>query len=497
MYGLLLKTKLVVELLNAADLVLEVSHQGRIRQRKDFARPAMSSSMVPSYREETPLQEGPASTVLEPSEPPSVDTSKPLSVADETDRDRRHGDWKLYGYLFRTTSILLLVLWFILTAIAAVMERMPRKCSHPSFCFLANTKEEIFMRIWLSTDAASDWYFAGFAAISFAEIIITSASGAQFLKQVVPRSSAELHLRLLRTTMEATLPFISQTDAGSLLNRFSQDVSLVSQRLPLMGMTMVSMFFNTLADIGIVSSGSEYAPSIIVLLAAILYGIQYFYLRTSRQLRHLELQTTSPLVTHFTETNLGMAHIRALGWQQPFSKELNILLNRSQHPFFYLLCIQQWLTLSLDFTTFVAGVILTSIALLAPQSSSDSAIGLALLNLISFSTTASYVIQMWVHVETSIGGLARIKEFSEDTPVEQDRMDAPELPESWPSSGKIDFNCVTASYMYVFIKFWFGSCFIFDKLHRGLQGDMRPALKNATMSIQHGQQVRISGRTGR
>lgn len=305
------------------------------------------------------------------------------------------------------------------------------------------------MRIWLSTDAANDWYFAGFAALSFAEIIITCANGAQYLKQIVPKSSAELHSRLLQTVMEATLSYISHTDAGSMLNRFSQDISLISQRMPLMLMTTVSMFFNVLVDMGIIASGAKFTPPIILFLFGILYGIQYFYLRTSRQLRYLELETTAPLVSHFTETSLGMAHIRGLRWQRYYHKELIARLDHSQHPFFYLLCIQQWLTLALDFMTFVSAVTLISITMVLPGSSSESAIGLALLNLISFSTTASYFLQMWVHLETSLGGLARIQSFCEDTPVEKDCEDMPALPDNWPSSGKIDFNCVTAKYMYV------------------------------------------------
>ncbi|KAM0745108.1 hypothetical protein ACQRIT_000492 [Beauveria bassiana] len=84
---------------------------------------------------------------------------------------------------------------------------------------------------------------------------------------------------------------------------------------------------------------------------------------------------------------------------------------------------------------------------------------------------------MWVQLETSLGGLARIQSFCKETPVEQDREDMPALPDNWPSSGKIDFNCVTAKYT-------------------GPQGEAYNALKNTTVSIQHGQRVSISGRTG-
>lgn len=66
------------------------------------------------------------------SEPPPADVSNHVSHSNEFDRDRRHGDWRLYGYFFQSVHWLVVVLWLIVTAIAATMERMPRKCIlHP------------------------------------------------------------------------------------------------------------------------------------------------------------------------------------------------------------------------------------------------------------------------------------------------------------------------------------------------------------------------------
>ncbi|PMB71894.1 Canalicular multispecific organic anion transporter 2 [Beauveria bassiana] len=333
---------------------------------------------------------------------------------------------------------------------------------------------QVFLRIWMKTDLDNDWYFAGFAALSIVEILVTCASGSLYLKQVLPRSSAELHWRLLQTVMRSTLSFISHTE---LLNRFSQDISMITQRMPLALMTTASMFFNVLVDIGIISSGAKYTPPVMVFLLGILYAIQHYYLRTSRQLRYLELETTAPMITHFTETISGISHIRGLGWQRAFNAELALRLNNAQRPFYYLYCVQQWLTLALDFTTFVCAVTLISVATVFPESTSDSAIGLALLNLISFSTAASWFLRSWVALEISLGGLARIKAFCKHTPVEEDPEDAEPVPEDWPASGRIDYERVSANYT-------------------GPHGEVWQALDDASFSIDDGQKIGISGRTG-
>ncbi|KAM3452690.1 hypothetical protein NHJ6243_009310 [Beauveria neobassiana] len=449
------------EYLNEADIVLEISGQGHVRttknhHRADRIRSAMPSSSREPAQTEAPTAETPREIVSFP-----FKRGKTESETNELDRKRSHGDLKLYGYFFNSTNVWLFVLWLSAASVAAVMERMP----------------QIFLRIWMKTDLDNDWYFAGFAALSIVEILVTCASGSLYLKQVLPRSSAELHWRLLQTVMRSTLSFISHTDAGSLLNRFSQDISLITQRMPLALMTTASMFFNVLVDIGIISSGAKYTPPVMVFLLGILYAIQHYYLRTSRQLRYLELETTAPMITHFTETISGISHIRGLGWQRAFNAELALRLNNAQRPFYYLYCVQQWLTLALDFTTFVCAVTLISVATVFPESTSDSAIGLALLNLISFSTAASWFLRSWVALEISLGGLARIKAFCKHTPVEEDPEDAEPVPEDWPASGRIDYERVSANYT-------------------GPHGEVWQALDDASFSIDDGQKIGISGRTG-
>ncbi|KAM3536194.1 hypothetical protein MY4038_000660 [Beauveria bassiana] len=449
------------EYLNEADIVLEISGQGHVRttknhHRADRIRSAMPSSSREPAQTEAPTAETPREIVSFP-----FKRGKTESETNELDRKRSHGDLKLYGYFFNSTNVWLFVLWLSAASVAAVMERMP----------------QIFLRIWMKTDLDNDWYFAGFAALSIVEILVTCASGSLYLKQVLPRSSAELHWRLLQTVMRSTLSFISHTDAGSLLNRFSQDIFMITQRMPLALMTTASMFFNVLVDIGIISSGAKYTPPVMVFLLGILYAIQHYYLRTSRQLRYLELETTAPMITHFTETISGISHIRGLGWQRAFNAELALRLNNAQRPFYYLYCVQQWLTLALDFTTFVSAVTLISVATVFPESTSDSAIGLALLNLISFSTAASWFLRSWVALEISLGGLARIKAFCKHTPVEEDTEDAEPVPEDWPASGRIDYERVSANYT-------------------GPHGEVWQALDDASFSIDDGQKIGISGRTG-
>ena len=205
--------------------------------------------------------------------------------------------------------------------------------------------------------------------------------------------------------------------------------------------------FATLVDLGIIASGAKYAAIIVLFFVITLYIIQNFYLRTSRQIRHLDLEAKSPLYTQFTEIALGIQHIRAFAWQPQILDQSLTLLDFSQKPYYYMFCIQRWLTLVLDICIMVSAVTLVAIALKFPSITTQSAIGLALLNLMTFSEFLVLLINSWIQLETSLGAIARLKTFLNHTPFE-DKLGHTglELPDQWPQSGRIEFRNVSARY---------------------------------------------------
>lgn len=60
----------------------------------------------------------------------------------------------------------------------------------------------------------------------------TDSCDRQIMISIVPKSGAALHRILLRTVMHAPMRFFYTTDSGIILNRFSQDMTLVDVVLP-------------------------------------------------------------------------------------------------------------------------------------------------------------------------------------------------------------------------------------------------------------------------
>lgn len=100
--------------------------------------------------------------------------------------------------------------------------------------------------------------------------------------------------------------------------------------------------------------------------------------------------------------------------------------------------------------------------------------GLALLNIISFSQSLAWVIRQWTALETSIGAISRLKDFTSTTANENLPGENHIVPDSWPTSGAVEFKNLSASYT--------------------IDGPL--ILKDVNISIKPGEKIGICGRTG-
>jgi ATP-binding cassette subfamily C (CFTR/MRP) protein 1 len=202
--------------------------------------------------------------------------------------------------------------------------------------------------------------------------------------------------------------------------------------------------------------------------------IQKFYLRTSRQIRILDLEAKSPLYSHFIESLSGLVTIRAFGWSDEFVEQNLVLLDNSQKPYYLLFCIQRWLSLVLDLMVSVLAIILMVLVVKLRSSIAPGYVGLALLNVISFSESLAWNIRQWTALETSVGAIARLKNFAELTPNENHAEENRPVPDIWPAYGGMEIKNLSASYT----------------------ASGNTVIRGINMSIRPGEKIGICGRSG-
>ncbi|TWU71096.1 hypothetical protein ED733_000130 [Metarhizium rileyi] len=376
------------------------------------------------------------------------------------------GDTSLYGYYLRSIGWKFGVPLFLLIIAHAIM----------------GVSSDIWLRLWTDANKSdvgvnTGKYYGIYVLIAILTLIVIGLDTWFMFVQVIPKSGQQLHYTLLRTVMRAPLLFFVANDSGDLINRFSKDMTLVDRDLPSNFWQCVGALFSTVATAGLVLQGSSYFGALVPVAVAFLYALQKFYLRTSRQLRLLDLQTSAPLYTHLLETIDGLSTIRAFGWQSATTEEALRLLDQAQKPHYLLFCVQRWLTLVLDLFVAACGVVLMTFSVVLPWSASAGSIALALVNLIGLSQLLTHVISTWTTLETSLGAIARLKSFEKSTPQEPCLTEqAREPPDVWPSSGSIQIKDITASYSTV--------------------PGSAPVLCNVSLDIRPGEKVAVCGRTG-
>jgi ATP-binding cassette subfamily C (CFTR/MRP) protein 1 len=176
-------------------------------------------------------------------------------------------------------------------------------------------------------------------------------------------------------------------------------------------MCVVSIVFICIAQAALIASATFYIALSFPALIAVFYFVQKYYLRTSRQLRSMDLEEKVPVYTQFIETLAGLSTTRAFSWQAPSKLRNHALVNRSQKPFYLLFIGQRWLTLVLDLITCAMAVLVVSVAVQMRGAASAGFTRAALTQLISFTANMKLLISFWTQMETSIGAVARIKQF--------------------------------------------------------------------------------------
>lgn len=216
-------------------------------------------------------------------------------------------------------------------------------------------------------------------------------------------------------------------------------------RIDLNRLTLLG-FMGCLCQLGLVAIGSSYMALTCPVLLLAMYLLQNVYLRTSRQIRFLDLECKSPLYTHFAETLEGLSTIRAFGWQNSFMDASFKYLDASQKPYYMMYCIQRWLGLVLELLVGVVGVALVAIALSVPSTTTAGRLGVALSSVVGFNQTMMLFMWFWTSLETSLGAVSRVKSFEETTPSEDKEEEAFVPGEEWPSNGSIELKNISASY---------------------------------------------------
>ncbi|TVY57487.1 ABC transporter FUM19 [Lachnellula cervina] len=376
----------------------------------------------------------------------------------EIDLARQTGDSALYGYYFGFVGLVNLVLYVTFT-------------SSYSFFF---TIPQYWLQLWTESNGSNTvFYTCGFLFLSIMSWTTTNGIMWSNVIRLAPQSGMRLHQRLLHIVTNAPLSYFSKTENGSILNRFSQDIQLIDKQLPTALSNIMAQTFKLLMQIVLLFIAQRWLTMSLPACMLFVYIVQKIYLRTSRQLRFLELESRAGVFSSFLESVEGLETIRAFDWSEEVIQNNILCVEKSQRPEFLLFSLQRWLNLVLDLLTAFIAISVVAIAVVFRGRISGGQVGIALNIMLVANSTLLKLVENWTTLEISLGAIARLKMLESMTPSEGNEIGNLDPPDDWPSGGQVEFKDITASYHTKSL-----------------------ALRNISLNINAGQKLMICGRTG-
>eukprot|EP00753_Platysulcus_tardus_P008156 PLAT157.2.p1 GENE.PLAT157.2~~PLAT157.2.p1 ORF type:complete len:1456 (-),score=796.76 PLAT157.2:104-3955(-) len=333
-----------------------------------------------------------------------------------------------------------------------------------------------WLSVW-STDAMSrdtGFYVAVYGAINGGAVVLILFS--QLLWRVGGlRASRSLHNRMLRRITRAPTAFFDTTPVGRIMNRFSNDTDVLDKKLSgslgtyVMRMgALITVFIMLIAIM----------PLLLLLFLPVVYGyyrVQQYYSSSSRELKRLDLVSTSPIFAHFSEALSGLLTIRSYQQGARFITENVRRQENNMRANWRTNLINRWLGIRLE----VLGALVSSLAALVAVGNREALgaglAGLALSQAMSITGLLNWAVRVATEAEMNLTSAERMSHYADSIQEEAAAVLPDNRPsKQWPAVGKVEFDRLVLRYRPE----------LPDVLH-GISLDIKPSEK-----------IGICGRTG-
>ena len=201
---------------------------------------------------------------------------------------------------------------------------------------------------------------------------------------------------------------------------------------------------------------------------------QGYYIRSTRELKRLESELRSPVLSHFSETLDGLSTIRSYGAQQRFIDASDFKLDLSIQAYFPSVAANRWLAMRTEFIGTCTVALSSLLVVFSRHSIPPGLGGLSITYALSISNTFNWMVRMTGERETNTVSVERVNDYCTIAPEAPLIVKENRPPPSWPSAGMIEILGLEMRY----------------------RPGLETVLKGLTLTIPAGSKVGIAGRTG-
>nr|KAF6337901.1 CF transmembrane conductance regulator [Pipistrellus kuhlii] len=304
--------------------------------------------------------------------------------------------------------------------------------------------------------------------------------------------SKNLHHKMLHSVLHAPMSTLNMLKAGGILNRFSKDIAILDDLLPLTIFDFIQLVLIVIGAVAVVSVLEPYILLATVPVIAAFVLLRAYFLHTSQQLKQLESEGRSPIFTHLVTSLKGLWTLRAFGRQPYFETLFHKALNLHTANWFLYLSTLRWFQMRIEMIFVIFFIAVTFISILT-TGDGEGTVGIVLTLAMNIMSTLQWAVNSSIDVDSLMRSVSRVFKFIDMQTEESISTKSRKLSKDgqlskvmiienqhakkdgiWPSGGQMIVKDLTAKYI----------------------DSGNAILENISFSISPGQRVGLLGRTG-
>jgi ATP-binding cassette, subfamily C (CFTR/MRP), member 1 len=339
---------------------------------------------------------------------------------------------------------------------------------------IGRTGSDFLLTNWAKApDEPSLILYISLTCVTFVLLIVR---GFLFMYTSV-QASKNFHDTIFKAVLKAPINlFFDVTKTGQIINRFSSDMDHVDVQLPTFGIQFFQNSIYVFAAVIVCGISNVYFIPFLIPIGAIYYVSQYYYRKSSREVKRLEGISRSPIFSGFQEMLNGAETIRAFDQSSKFIAHNDKYVDRNNAIYLDFQMCSRWLALRLDVVGISIFCTVAGLALFFPvQEESRSVVGLGLVYCLQITGLLQWTVRTFIETENNMTAVERLEHYTKNIPSEQPPIVESNRPSpTWPEAGAIEFKNVVMSY----------------------RPGLPQVLKKINISVKGGEKVGVVGRTG-
>ncbi|CAN0562591.1 unnamed protein product [Rangifer tarandus platyrhynchus] len=289
-----------------------------------------------------------------------------------------------------------------------------------------------------------NWYLGAYSGLTVSTILF-GITRSLLIFYVLVNSSQTLHSKMLETILRAPVLFFNRNPIGRILNRFSKDIGHMDDLLPVIFQDFIQTFLLVIGVVGVMVAVVPWIAIPVIPLGIIFFVLQWYFLRTSRDVKRLECTTRSLVLSHLISSLRGLWTIRAYRARQRFQEVFNAYQDLHSEAWFLLLTTSRWLAVYLDVICAIFVTVVAFGALILAESLDLGQVGLVLSLTLTLTGMFQWCVRQSAEAENMMISVERGIEYTDlekEAPWELENRPLP----SWPNKGVISFKTVNFRY---------------------------------------------------